>query len=117
MSNDDVYAAGLLMRALDPATQPPEIQVYLRAELELLRELITVGMRSSILAAAPGDIYSSSGNASGWGSGWTMSVATSPRRSVAPGVAVRTSSPPMRLPFPSRPPLISPSELPTPGGR
>jgi ubiquinone/menaquinone biosynthesis C-methylase UbiE len=45
VSNEDVYAAGLLKRALDPATQPPGIQVFLRAELELLRDLITQGMR------------------------------------------------------------------------
>jgi SAM-dependent methyltransferase len=45
VSNEDVYAAGLLKRALDPATQPPEIQDFLRAELELLRQLITEGMR------------------------------------------------------------------------
>jgi SAM-dependent methyltransferase len=45
MSNDDVYAAGLLNRALDPATQPPEIQAFLRAELGLLRDVIKEGMR------------------------------------------------------------------------
>lgn len=45
MSNDDVYAAGLLNRALDPATQPPEIQAFLRAELDLLDDVITEGMR------------------------------------------------------------------------
>jgi SAM-dependent methyltransferase len=45
VSNDDVYAAGLLNRALDPATQPPEIQDFLRAELELLHALIKEGMR------------------------------------------------------------------------
>jgi len=45
MSNDDVYAAGLLNRALDPATQPPEIQAFLRAELDLLHDAITEGMR------------------------------------------------------------------------
>jgi SAM-dependent methyltransferase len=44
MSNDDVYAAGLLNRALDPATQPAEIQAFLRAELDLLHELIEEGM-------------------------------------------------------------------------
>jgi SAM-dependent methyltransferase len=43
MSNDDVYAAGLLNRALDPATQPPEIQAYLRSELQLLDDLIMPG--------------------------------------------------------------------------
>jgi|SRR6266545_4398807 len=45
MSNDDVYAAGLLNRALDPATQPPEIQAFLHAELDLLHAVITEGMR------------------------------------------------------------------------
>jgi ubiquinone/menaquinone biosynthesis C-methylase UbiE len=45
MSNDDVYAAGLLNRALDPATQPPAIQAFLRAELDMLRDTITEGMR------------------------------------------------------------------------
>jgi SAM-dependent methyltransferase len=45
MSNDDVYAAGLLNRALDPATQPAEIQAFLRAELDLLHDLIKEGMR------------------------------------------------------------------------
>jgi SAM-dependent methyltransferase len=45
MSNDDVYAAGLLNRALDPATQPPAIRAFLRAELGLLEDLITSGMR------------------------------------------------------------------------
>ncbi len=44
MSNDEVYAAGLLNRALDPATQPPEIQAYLQAELELLSGTILPGM-------------------------------------------------------------------------
>jgi ubiquinone/menaquinone biosynthesis C-methylase UbiE len=45
MSNDAVYAAGLLNRALDPATQPPEIQRFLQAEFELLRASITPSMR------------------------------------------------------------------------
>lgn len=45
MSNDEVYAAGLLNKALDPATQPPEIQAFLRAELDLLHEVIKEGMR------------------------------------------------------------------------
>jgi ubiquinone/menaquinone biosynthesis C-methylase UbiE len=45
MSNDDVYAAGLLNRALDPATQPPEIQAFLRAELDLLYDVVKEGMR------------------------------------------------------------------------
>ena len=45
MSNDDVYAAGLLNRALDPTTQPTEIREFLRAELELLENIVTEGMR------------------------------------------------------------------------
>jgi len=45
MSNENVYAAGLLNRALDPATQPPEIQAFLRAEFDLLHDVITEGMR------------------------------------------------------------------------
>jgi SAM-dependent methyltransferase len=45
MSNDDVYASGLLNRALDPATQPPEIQAFLRAELDLLHNILKDGMR------------------------------------------------------------------------
>ena len=45
MANDEVYAAGLLTRALDPATQPPEIQAFLRAELDLLHDVITEGMQ------------------------------------------------------------------------
>ncbi len=44
MTNDAVYAAGLLNRALDPATQPPEIRAFLRAEIELLNDTITSGM-------------------------------------------------------------------------
>ncbi|HEX5962823.1 MAG TPA: methyltransferase domain-containing protein, partial [Gemmatimonadales bacterium] len=45
MSNDDVYAAGLLTRALDPASQPPEIQAFMRAELDLLADVVKQGMR------------------------------------------------------------------------
>ena len=44
MSNDEVYAAGLLTRALDPATQPPEIRAYLQAEMDLLNDTIVPGM-------------------------------------------------------------------------
>jgi SAM-dependent methyltransferase len=40
MSNEAVYAAGLLNRALDPGTQPPEIQAFLQAEWALLHEMI-----------------------------------------------------------------------------
>jgi SAM-dependent methyltransferase len=45
LSNDDVYATGLLNRALDPATQPPEIQAFLRAEFDLLHDVVKEGMR------------------------------------------------------------------------
>ena len=45
MSNDDVYAGGLLKRALNPATQPPEIKAFLRAELALLDDVVKEGMR------------------------------------------------------------------------
>jgi SAM-dependent methyltransferase len=41
MSNDEVYASGLLVRALDPATQPPEIRAFMGAEVELLQSLLT----------------------------------------------------------------------------
>jgi ubiquinone/menaquinone biosynthesis C-methylase UbiE len=44
MSNDEVYAAGLLNRALDPATQPPEIRSYFQAEIDLLNGTIVKGM-------------------------------------------------------------------------
>jgi SAM-dependent methyltransferase len=36
MTNDDVYAAGLLKRALDPASQPSEVRAFLHAESELI---------------------------------------------------------------------------------
>jgi ubiquinone/menaquinone biosynthesis C-methylase UbiE len=39
-SNDSVYASGLLIRALDPATQPPEIRAFMDAEIELLGTLL-----------------------------------------------------------------------------
>src|SRR5690348_8379226 len=45
MSNDAVYAAGLLNRALDPTSQPAEIKEFLDAEYALLRKLITGGMQ------------------------------------------------------------------------
>ena len=37
MSNDQAYAAGLLNKALDPATQPEAIRAFLRAEEVLVR--------------------------------------------------------------------------------
>ena len=48
MSNDDVYAGGLLKRALDPATQPPEIQAFLRAELDLLHDVVSLRLRGTL---------------------------------------------------------------------
>lgn len=45
LSNDAVYAGGLLNRALDPATQPPAIQAFLRAEIDLLHQFIGPGAR------------------------------------------------------------------------
>ena len=45
MANDEVYAGGLLNRALDPTTQPPEIRAFVRAELDLLHDVVTQGMR------------------------------------------------------------------------
>jgi SAM-dependent methyltransferase len=44
MSNEQVYAAGLLNRALDPATQPPEVRAFLQAEIELLNDIVVEGM-------------------------------------------------------------------------
>ena len=44
MSNEQVYAAGLLNRALDPATQPSEIRAFLQAEIELIHHIVVQGM-------------------------------------------------------------------------
>lgn len=44
MSNDEVYASGLLTRALDPATQPAEIRAFMQAEIDLLTTMIGPGM-------------------------------------------------------------------------
>jgi SAM-dependent methyltransferase len=40
MSNAEVYAGGLLNRALDRATQPPAIRDFLDVEFERLREIV-----------------------------------------------------------------------------
>ena len=40
MTNDQVYAAGLLNKALDPATQPEAIRAFLLAEEGLVREFV-----------------------------------------------------------------------------
>ena len=45
MSNDEVYATGLLNRALDPNTQPTEVRAFMRAEFDLLDDLIPRGAR------------------------------------------------------------------------
>jgi len=44
MSNDDVYASGLLNRALDPATQPRAIAAFMQAEIDLLQSIVAQGM-------------------------------------------------------------------------
>lgn len=44
MSNEEIYATGVLNRALDPATQPPEIRAFMTAEIDLLHELVRDGM-------------------------------------------------------------------------
>jgi ubiquinone/menaquinone biosynthesis C-methylase UbiE len=44
VSNDEVYASGLLIRALDPATQPPEIRAFMQAEIDRLGEIVAEGM-------------------------------------------------------------------------
>jgi len=44
MSNEQVYATGLLNRALDPTSQPPEIRAFLQAEIELLNDIVGEGM-------------------------------------------------------------------------
>ncbi len=54
MSNEEAYAGGLLNRALDPATQPPEIRTFLEAEIELLRDLAADGMRVIDLGCGTG---------------------------------------------------------------
>jgi len=54
MPNDEVYAAGLLNRALDPATQPAEIRSYLQAEIDLLEGTIVTGMTMIDLGCGTG---------------------------------------------------------------
>jgi hypothetical protein len=34
----------LLNRAVDPATQPPEIRAFLKAEIDLLNDIVVEGM-------------------------------------------------------------------------
>jgi SAM-dependent methyltransferase len=44
MSNGELYAGGLLNRALDPATQPLQIRAFLQAEIALLSDVIVDGI-------------------------------------------------------------------------
>lgn len=44
MSNEHVYASGLLNRALDPKTQPPDVRAFFQAEIDLLNDAIAEGM-------------------------------------------------------------------------
>lgn len=53
-SNEDVYAGGLLTRALDPSSQPREIQAFLREETDLIRQLVANGMRVIDLGCGTG---------------------------------------------------------------
>jgi len=45
MTNDEVYAAGILVKALDPSTQPDAIRSFLHAEETLVAELMPRGAR------------------------------------------------------------------------
>jgi SAM-dependent methyltransferase len=45
MTNDEVYAAGILGKALDPKTQPDAIRSFLRAEQEVIEKLVPPGAR------------------------------------------------------------------------
>lgn len=45
MSNTEVYAGGLLNRALDPATQPAAIREFLQQESDRLRAIVGQGRR------------------------------------------------------------------------
>jgi len=44
VSNDEIYATGVLNRALDPATQPPDVRAFMQAEIDLLNDLVRDGM-------------------------------------------------------------------------
>ena len=69
MSNDEVYATGLLNRALDPVTQPPEIQAFLRAELQLLHGVIKDAMRVIDVGCGTGRHLIALGDRIGFGLG------------------------------------------------
>ena len=69
MSNDEVYATGLLNRALDPVTQPPEIQAFLRAELQLLHGVIKDAVRVIDVGCGTGRHLIALGDRIGFGLG------------------------------------------------
>ncbi len=53
-TNDEIYATGLLTRALDPATQPPAIREFLNAENAWIDQLVRRGMRVIDLGCGTG---------------------------------------------------------------
>ena len=114
MSNDDVYAGGLLNRALDPATQPPEIKAFLAAELDLLFGVVQEGMQVLDVGCGTGRhlLLVGIGFDSAWE--WTTSVATSlrPIAQPRPGCTSSWGTPPG---FQSRRCSTAPSVSPTPG--
>ena len=87
MSNEQVYAGGLLNRALDPTTQPPEIRAFLQAEVDLLRDLILDGMRVVDLGCGTGR-HLASATVWHWASAWTISTRTSWRPIASLGLSI-----------------------------
>lgn len=74
MSNEQVYARGLLNRALDAAIQPPEIRAYMQAEIDLLRDEIVDGMRVIDIGCGTGRHLAMLGDRRRWASDWTISM-------------------------------------------
>ena len=77
MSNDDVYAAGLLNRALDPSTQPVEIRTFLQAEIALLDGIIVRGASVIDVGCGTGRHLACSASVSASELVWTTSTPTS----------------------------------------